>query len=998
MSEITIPKGIIKIGETYSGNDTDVVVKGTASACTVTNAAKMAIESGGTAKKTNVVSYGYIDVYSKGTVISSVLSSGGRLFVYSGGQAKSTVIKSGCSAEVGSGGKATNIKLGEYGRLTVLSGATATKLDWTPGDGDLRIFDGATVTYANKFKGVYYGSRGKFIDNKEHSELGYFTSMYVMSGGKISGTVCSGGRVYICSGGYSEDMTVNQGGVADVSSGGLAFRPTVISHGDLYVQDGGVASGLFVDIDGSAKALCGGIISSAYVMYGRIDLTSNGSAADTTLSNHGSMFVSSGALLGRTVVGEYNLLTLGETTLAGGGQLIIRDNGSVQAMKEENAKITFSVGTGAGLGGGTAAFIPNISLIDGWKNMQYYVSLSKKSNSTQSFLLAQGAAGFNGKITLINGAGDTASLSVGGSAKLNGEDFSLSLTGGALVLNRGKAGKQLKISASVADADDGLNNWVTKTGKKLNKAIDNYGEDLLWIDPEMDSYTLQIDEKKVANGGWEYDNYVGFGDFADFRGFVLPSGVSKLSFRITATDTVNFAIYKLAGTLDENFRDEKNKLTFKVVQSVSLTKKTGDRYEAVTKPIMLEALEPEDFYQQARYYIAVQSLNADKGGGAYYRVELEDPAHFSMTDDGNNWTDMKKNGGESEEFGEVGMVFQDNVDDPLVASDDDNSQTRGWVGYGDKIDYFRFWLEEAVSICFDIDSTDAVKFTVYSLTGSAGKYSLKTLQTTTLKCDDGEYMGITRPLLLKSGFYYFSVESTNASKGGNAYYNVYAGEDTKFFHERDYNHWKDLKEEGAESGYLDHIEDPITQDTWYVMEDWVGFGDEIDYFEFRITTDAEISFSLSATDATKFTIWSLNGTPGKYSLKSLQATTLKKTAGGGDDPTGVGVGPDGSPLGGDTYSATTKTLRLAAGTYYFSMESTNADKGGDAYYSVYVNSFNRTARSRESDALAMPETDNLSIADSLSFGRYDADALADASAASLAELDGKAAWQNLALA
>ena len=108
------------------------------------------------------------------------------------------------------------------------------------------------------------------------------------------------------------------------------------------------------------------------------------------------------------------------------------------------------------------------------------------------------------------------------------------------------------------------------------------------------------------------------------------------------------------------------------------------------------------------------------------------------------------------------------------------------------------------------------------------------------------------------------------------------------------------------------------------------------------------------------------------------------------------MGPDGSPTGGDTYQATTKTLKLTAGTYYFSMESTNADKGGDAYYSVYVNSFN--GASREYDALTMPETDSRSIADSLSFGRYDADALADASAASLAELDGKAVWQNLALA
>ena len=38
------------------------------------------------------------------------------------------------------------------------------------------------------------------------------------------------------------------------------------------------------------------------------------------------------------------------------------------------------------------------------------------------------------------------------------------------------------------------------------------------------------------------------------------------------------------------------------------------------------------------------------------------------------------------------------------------------------------------------------------------------------------------------------------------------------------------------------------------------------------------------------------------------------------------------------------------------------------------------------------------MSDALSFGQYDADALAGASAASLAELDDKSAWQDLALA
>ena len=45
----------------------------------------------------------------------------------------------------------------------------------------------------------------------------------------------------------------------------------------------------------------------------------------------------------------------------------------------------------------------------------------------------------------------------------------------------------------------------------------------------------------------------------------------------------------------------------------------------------------------------------------------------------------------------------------------------------------------------------------------------------------------------------------------------------------------------------------------------------------------------------------------------------------------------------------------------------------------------------------MPETsDELAMSDALSFGQYDADVLADASASSLAELDANSGWLNIA--
>ena len=73
------------------------------------------------------------------------------------------------------------------------------------------------------------------------------------------------------------------------------------------------------------------------------------------------------------------------------------------------------------------------------------------------------------------------------------------------------------------------------------------------------------------------------------------------------------------------------------------------------------------------------------------------------------------------------------------------------------------------------------------------------------------------------------------------------------------------------------------------------------------------------------------------------------------------------------------------------MESTNAKKGGSAYYDVTVGILGGSSEA----ALSMPENDTLGISDALSLGRYDADVLADASASALADLDSKSAWQNL---
>ena len=44
---------------------------------------------------------------------------------------------------------------------------------------------------------------------------------------------------------------------------------------------------------------------------------------------------------------------------------------------------------------------------------------------------------------------------------------------------------------------------------------------------------------------------------------------------------------------------------------------------------------------------------------------------------------------------------------------------------------------------------------------------------------------------------------------------------------------------------------------------WVGFSDAVDYAEFSLESGAKLSFNISADDAAKFTIYSLNSKKNK---------------------------------------------------------------------------------------------------------------------------------------
>ena len=353
------------------------------------------------------------------------------------------------------------------------------------------------------------------------------------------------------------------------------------------------------------------------------------------------------------------------------------------------------------------------------------------------------------------------------------------------------------------------------------------------------------------------------------------------SFTITEKMTVNFDVFASDAAKFNLYTLNENKNgTFSLKSLLSASVSAGQTVP--TKTITLAA---------GTYYIGMTSTNAKKGGDADYIITVKDPdaTVTPVIDNTDDWTDLKTKGINGK-VAELGML-------------DENIKKTGWVGMDDAVDYMTFTLDNAASLSFDVSSTDAAKFVVYELKENYNKktgettFSLKALQTTTIKAG---YTIPTKNLLLETGkTYAIGVTSTNAGKGGSAEYSFVLNDNTTFF----------TRADNSDDVFTDAEQINITSS---VADGWVGYSDSVDYLEFTLDTAAKLNFDVASSDSAKFVIYQLNDKTGK--LKTLQTTTIKA----------------------DTVTPT-KDLFLAAGTYYISVISSNAKKGGNADYSFSLN-------------------------------------------------------------
>ena len=120
---------------------------------------------------------------SSGQVSNGITLNHDFMYVYSGGVANDTTVNSGGYLDVSSGGTANSANV-NGGYLVVRSGGTALNVAWTPCVGMVDAADGAIVTFAGDYQGVYFGSDGQLLSSaltmSSMTLSGH--SMYVMNG------------------------------------------------------------------------------------------------------------------------------------------------------------------------------------------------------------------------------------------------------------------------------------------------------------------------------------------------------------------------------------------------------------------------------------------------------------------------------------------------------------------------------------------------------------------------------------------------------------------------------------------------------------------------------------------------------------------------------------------------------------------------------------------------------------------------------------------------
>ena len=982
-----------------------VMSDGTANNATVAGGS-LCVFSGGTAKGA-ILSGGSI-IVSDGGAASNTMISGGSLFISRGGTAARTTISGG--EGIVSGGGTMNSVTMRQGQLTVLNGGEANSVyvyggNLTDGHGsyteqysaaNLYISGGAVVNSATVNGGFVY-LNGTVNGVALRGSTYMSGKLYVNNGGIANGVVMSGGSLFVSNGGTVNDVSV-ESGLVTVSFGGIVSSMSVSSGGSMAVS-GGKLTGRMSFADGAT-------VTATKSWEATIDfnLTQTTPKNEVLLNN---LSVIQGDFLYTLTVSDmqrkglyrlaakandfYSTISIvndlgtklgsvgvGETAMIGDADYTLNlDNGVLTLLVEREGADDLTAPTVSDIKANTKDPARSVTVTAVFKDNIELKSSLYKLGENGAWMAYENGVTVTENVTIYFKAVDMA-----------GNESAIKSYKVTNIKNADPIVPDVPDDGGNENADDGTVNGsiFDDSGNVKESFAESAGT---VIDGDTSSIVLDEGVSQPDSTVGTYNNFVGYGDAVDYAKITLEKA-ANLSFEISATDAVKFTIYTL---------DEKTK-KLKAVQTTTLKKTDG------SKPTAAKLLEAGE------YYISMQSTNSKKAdAAAFYNVELGMADLYLDGDDNtNDWlyeSGKKGRGLNTDVAGEAVRAKEVSRDskgrqiqvDAKAVEHDPTGEYNNFVGFGDVTDYVKIHLDNAANLSLTVESGKAVKLTICQLTYKIEVANgSKTLVTTVLKTGNGS--AASKLKLLEAGDYYVAVSATNAKKGDEAYYNVSVSSNSVFFDNCD-DQTNDWLYEGGKKGRGENVTLVLSEGVTIVdtlknvqidasvptgetggWNNFVGYGDTDDYRKIVIAKDgATVSFKVDAKDQAKFVIYSYDKEKNK--VKALQTSKLKKD--------------------GDAYSITTAEYTFQeAGEYYIAVTSTNAKKGGNAYYNVELVSTNVTTADLLGDAfaadLAMPEISSLNLTDDLSFSPSATDTFADASATSLAELDDsdKTGWLNIA--
>jgi len=282
---------------------------------------------------------------------------------------------------------------------------------------------------------------------------------YLDDGAVASSTVVkNNGQVYVYGGCTATSTTVSDWGTVYVYGGGSADEVAVGSCGELHVARGGTATEV-VENGGAVEIADGAVVTFAENTFCGLELTSgmatvhSGTVAKSATIRNGSMLVYSG----------------GKVT----GELTIAEGGEVSLAVESVVDFDISV-----VSPGGAALINDWSLVD--DAGAYCTITTSETQAVGTYALAGGAAGFDKSITVVTDTdAELGVITVGGELTTEKYIYALGVTDGTLGLTVKLADTEPPVKpVAAADITTATNRNVTVTAAFSNdSAVREYSLD-----------------------------------------------------------------------------------------------------------------------------------------------------------------------------------------------------------------------------------------------------------------------------------------------------------------------------------------------------------------------------------------------------------------------------------------------------------------------------------------------------------------------------------------